>query len=153
MHAADHDRMLEATGAARRRAETLCAVADALTGAQPDPGTHAVAFAAVRDLARRLLDSGPSTPEVPRAGTVTAWWCTTCGRVEAPQPCLGVCIHQPGELVAAREHRRAAAALDAARRDELRAERLARLVAGVTPRDGQAARTWAALRGQALAVR
>src|SRR5689334_21893187 len=31
--------------------------------------------------------------------TVTAWACDSCGRIEAPQPCIGVCVRPETPMV------------------------------------------------------
>lgn len=35
---------------------------------------------------------------------MTAWRCIGCGRLEAAQPCIGVCQDRPVELVLAADH-------------------------------------------------
>lgn len=82
------------------------------------------------------LDWADAQPEQP-AEPVIAWWCPGCGAVDAPQPCLGVCIRRPAEWVnrdAYEQSRRRALARRPAER-ELR--RLARRVASITPRAGR----------------
>lgn len=71
------------------------------------------------------------------AARITAWRCIGCGKIDAPQPCIGVCRDQKVELV------------DSTVYDELRArhQRLlrehealmafAQLVAGSTPHRGR----------------
>lgn len=41
------------------------------------------------------------------AERLTAWRCVGCGKVEAPQPCIGVCSDRKVELVDARVYDRA----------------------------------------------
>ena len=53
-----------------------------------------------------LVESGPE------ALRVTAWRCVGCGRVEAPQPCIGVCSDRKVELVDARDYDMALARLE-----------------------------------------
>jgi hypothetical protein len=44
-------------------------------------------------------------PAPPAAGdVVTTWACDSCGRIEAPQPCIGVCIRPETPMVTAAEH-------------------------------------------------
>ena len=71
-----------------------------------------------------------------RPDVLTAWQCIGCGKLEAPQPCIGVCRDRKVRLVAAEDHERALGALDLAhaRLDALRAV-LTRFAAA-TPRDG-----------------
>lgn len=39
---------------------------------------------------------------------IQAWECMGCGRIEAPQPCLGICQDRPVELVTKAEYDRLA---------------------------------------------
>jgi hypothetical protein len=133
--------------AARARADALrpvvAAVAASATG-------HPVTYAALQAAARHALaEAPPPVAAAPPARVVETWWCATCGRVEAPQPCIGVCVHTPEDMVAADEHARAADAARAAHDETIRLERLVRLLATVTPRAGQVERTLSALRAPA----
>lgn len=84
----------------------------------------------------------------------TAWVCGRCGWMEAPQPCLGVCVFRPVWLVAAQEY-------DTVRSDCLRAVRrlgeltaLVGQLAWVTPRAGEweeSRRVWEARARSSLA--
>jgi len=55
------------------------------------------AFASVQEQARTALRSAPDDPAVaaeldtPAEPAVT-WWCDRCGGIDAPQPCLGICV-------------------------------------------------------------
>lgn len=79
---------------------------------------------------------------VPR---IKGWQCIGCGKVEAPQPCIGVCQDRPVELV------------DAANYD-LAVERIRALEAWlskvvlITPRDGEWERSYRVLQQQAREV-
>lgn len=50
------------------------------------------------------------------AERTTTWWCAGCGGIDAPQPCLGICIWRPIDWVNAnlygRDGRRAVAERD-----------------------------------------
>lgn len=81
--------------------------------------------------------------------TITAWQCIGCGRVEAPQPCIGVCQDRKVELVVADAHRRSIAA---AEERIAQLEALARQIASVTPHEGECQRTWKALQRRARAL-
>ena len=48
--------------------------------------------------------------------TRKAWQCIGCGRIEAPQPCIGICQDRKVEFVYAPEHRETVAQLALARR-------------------------------------
>jgi hypothetical protein len=73
------------------------ALVAALGRAVPTPET----WAALRDRARALLRP---LPTVAAADSVTTWECTTCGRIEAPQECIGVCVRPEIPMVRATEH-------------------------------------------------
>ncbi len=77
---------------------------------------------------------------------VKAWQCIGCGRIEAPQTCVGVCQYGKIEMVYAGEHEEAMAKL---RAQSERFEALARRIAGITPRAGECERTWKALQEDA----
>lgn len=83
---------------------------------------------------------------------ITAWQCIGCGRIEAPQQCIGVCSDRKIELANAADLDQALAALEQARR---RAEALAavvRQIAHTRPRAGECERTWLALQERARAA-
>jgi hypothetical protein len=80
---------------------------------------------------------------------VTAWQCIGCGRIEAPQQCIGVCRDRKVEYVDAADYDAALAQLQVA---GARAEALAtvvRQIANTTPREGECERTWRALQDRA----
>ena len=70
------------------------------------------------------------------------WQCIGCGRIEDPQPCVGICQDRPAEYVLAADHDRAIAALT----------EVVRTIALTTPREGEAARHWQALQARARAA-
>ena len=80
---------------------------------------------------------------------IKAWQCIGCGKIEAPQTCIGVCRDRKVLLVGMDVHQQA---LDEIQRlygeqEQLRAV-LAKL-AHTTPRDGQWEASWRALQEQA----
>jgi hypothetical protein len=104
------------------------------------------------------------------AEPIAAWQCIGCGRIEAPQNCVGVCQDRRVEFVHASDYADAYAALHAARdalaaaraeRDAANAklrkalserdalEALARRLAFSRPREGEWERSYRALQGQA----
>lgn len=104
---------------------------------------------------------------------ITAWQCIGCGRIEAPQNCIGVCQDRRVEFVYASEHAETAAELDAARKAQVTAEAardraiamsrsalaerdafdaLVRRLAYSRPRDGEWERSYRALQAQARAA-
>ena len=84
---------------------------------------------------------------------VKAWQCIGCGKIEAPQTCVGVCQDRRVEFVYADEHRGAIAQLQhELARERSRAAKLAALVrqlAGTTPHPGEWERSYRALAAQA----
>jgi hypothetical protein len=76
------------------------------------------------------------------ATIVKAWQCIGCGKIEAPQTCVGVCQDRRVEFVYAGEHEEIVAALHK-RVEEL--EKLARQIAYTTPRDGEWERSYRSL--------
>ncbi|HLW91800.1 MAG TPA: hypothetical protein VKS78_10925 [Roseiarcus sp.] len=80
---------------------------------------------------------------------IKAWQCIGCGKIEAPQPCIGVCQDRQVLLVYALEHDEL---VESARRGEegmaiLKA--LARQLAFTTPRKGEWERCYGALQKEA----
>lgn len=80
---------------------------------------------------------------------VKAWQCIGCGKIEAPQTCVGICQDRKVEFVYAVEHDEALA-LQRRQLDAL--QRLARQLAHTTPRDGEWERSFRALQDQARQV-
>ena len=78
--------------------------------------------------------------------TVKCWQCIGCGKIDAPQPCIGVCQDRKVELVYASEHLAALAAAD--RRIELLAT-MVREMAVITPRKGEWESSYRALQVRA----
>jgi hypothetical protein len=80
---------------------------------------------------------------------VTVWRCQDCGGVDAPQPCIDVCIWGPADWVdaASYESERSRAAVD--REVERSLAGLLRRFAFTTPRNGQWERSWRAFQSQA----
>ena len=76
---------------------------------------------------------------------IAGWRCIGCGKVDAPQPCVGVCQDRNVELVLAGDY-------DAllARTREL--ESTLALIARITPREGEWEASWRALQERARHV-
>ena len=77
---------------------------------------------------------------------VKAWQCIGCGRIEAPQDCIGVCQYKKVDFVYADEHR---AALAHAREVRQSLEAMVRRIALTTPRSGEWERSYRGLQEQA----
>jgi hypothetical protein len=70
---------------------------------------------------------------------IKVWQCVGCGRIDDPQPCVGICRDVKVEYVLAADHDRAVEAL----------LKVARAIARTTPREGECVRHWRALQAQA----
>jgi hypothetical protein len=77
---------------------------------------------------------------------ITAWQCIGCGRIEAPQQCIGVCRDRKVEFVEADAHD---AEVQALRRQAEALFAVVRQIANTTPRKGECERTWQALQARA----
>ena len=67
------------------------------------------------------------------------WECIGCGRIDDPQPCVGICRDRKVEYVLAADHDLAMARL----------LDVVRVIATTTPRPGEAERHWKALQQRA----
>ena len=83
---------------------------------------------------------------------VKAWQCIGCGKIEASQPCIGVCEDRKVEFVYAFEHDEVVAQLGVARRQVETLEALVRQLAHSTPRNGGWERSYLALQVRAKGV-
>ena len=150
--AAAHDELDAYATAARARAAAFRAVAERLAREPPGPGGSEVAYRSVQEAARATLRAhpDPGEPETEAAAVATTWWCPRCGGVDAPQPCLGICVWRPFEWVPADRYDDARARAGAARHEERRLRALLRRTASITPRAGEWERTWRALAADAV---
>jgi len=73
---------------------------------------------------------------------IKAWQCIGCGKIDAHQPCIGICQDQKVDLVHACDYDRALA-----RTTEL--ESLVGLLAHTTPRAGEWEHSWRLLQERA----
>jgi hypothetical protein len=148
--AEEHDELVAWTEACHARADALRTAVRPLT-AQP-PGDVETAYRELQRAARMVLreQSPVALPEAARVSTT--WWCPDCGGVEAPQPCIGICVWRPVQWVAAARYDEARAAAEAAGAQEAALRTPLRRAATVTPRAGQWAAGWAAL-ADAVAMR
>lgn len=69
--------------------------------------------------------------------TIKAWECVGCGRVEAPQPCVGICQDRAVELVPEENYRSLRNECDRLRDDSAALRELVLRLAKTHPRDGQ----------------
>jgi len=80
---------------------------------------------------------------------ILAWQCVGCGKIEAPQPCIGVCRDRKILMVSKDEHDAVAAQLEHARSLVRMAIDMLGRVAHSTPKQGQWERSYRALQEQA----
>lgn len=142
---------------ARRSLEALLPVCEELIRDNPrsGPGADQVrayarrehAQAALRRIRRPSQAAGEDVQEP--AKPITVWSCSRCGGLDAPQPCLGICLWRPVEWVDQgsyeSERSRVLPNLEAA--DRLRS--LIHRLAFVTPRPGAQERSLRAFRAEA----
>jgi len=123
------------------RVAELSEVARALV--EDDP----VDWAAVQQRARAAVLI--AVPEAPEADVIEGWGCPRCGRVDAPQQCLGICIRRPGLVADVAEYREYAAHAQRVAETDRALSRFAHIVAGVRPRPGREQQTVENLRARA----
>lgn len=78
-----------------------------------------------------------------------AWQCIGCGRIEGPQPCIGVCEDRKVEFVYASEHDIVLARLAFLQSQVDVLSALVRQLARTTPREGECERTYRAMQARA----
>jgi hypothetical protein len=88
-------------------------------------------------------------PELPLPDTIVAWQCIGCGRLEAPQNCVGICQDRKVEIVNARDYAEARFALDEANERIAALEALVDKLSRVTPREGAWKQCYLALQAHA----
>jgi hypothetical protein len=86
------------------------------------------------------------------ADYIQAWQCIGCGRIEAPQTCIGVCRDRKILLVGKDEHERLLAELAQARERVRTAIGVLGRIVHSTPRAGQWERSYRALKAEARAA-
>lgn len=80
---------------------------------------------------------------------IQAWQCIGCGKIEAPQPCIGVCQDRKVLFVGKTEHETLKAQNDVLRRQLHAAQQLLVQIAHTRPREGQWQRCWLSMQQQA----
>jgi len=132
------------TGALAAAVAPLAAAPPPHHNAAPLAATARVTLAGHAPVESRLreLAAQPIEP-------VVSWWCPHCGGIDAPQPCLGVCIRTAMRWASAERavKMQARAAATVKRADALRA--LLTLAAHAHPQPGQEERHWDAVQRRA----
>ncbi len=80
---------------------------------------------------------------------VKAWQCIGCGKIEAPQTCVGICQDRRVEFVYATDYEEALARTDEAQQRVTMLEAIVRQLATIVPRDGEWERSYRALQQRA----
>jgi hypothetical protein len=83
---------------------------------------------------------------------VKAWQCIGCGKIEAPQTCIGVCQDRRVEFVYASDYKELLAQLRAAQRRADAASAVLRRLASTKPHDHEWERSYLAIQEQARRV-
>ncbi len=138
---ADLQALSVAIEAREARIAALRELAHMLTGSAP------VGWTALQERARAALQL--PAPELPHLELIQAWGCPRCGRIDAPQPCLGICVRRPGTVVDVRDYRRLAPRAERAAAADQALAGPARLLLTVTPRPGREDACITALRARA----
>lgn len=148
------DRLAAGLARTREATDAFRAIAQPLATLRPAGEEIEAAYRAIQTQARTALrrhpdDSDDEPDWIRPADPTTSWWCPKCGGLDAPQPCIGVCIKRPAEWVRYEHYDQARdVALDELE-CERRLRRLARRVAFVTPRAGQWERGWEVAQAEA----
>lgn len=79
---------------------------------------------------------------------IQAWQCIGCGKLEAPQPCIGVCKDRKVFIVGKDEHDRVLAQNQALRDQLQRAHAMLQRFVLAKPHDGRWESSWNALQAQ-----
>jgi hypothetical protein len=156
--AGEYDALRSDAAARRIRIRAFRTVTDELAEVDPGPERWRVAYEPLRRSARSVLERfgpaarSPAEDSLSSAETVVVWRCSECGGVDAPQPCIGVCIWRPADWAPAGlyEAESSRAVLD--RESEGALVGLLGRLAFVTPHEGAWEQNWLALRSQARSV-
>jgi len=152
----DYADLLETFAAIQDRAERLEAVVREIIALRPEHCGFDDAYRSLQLQAREILRSA-DFGELSRQIAVerdcepaTVWLCATCGQVEAPQSCLGVCIRRNGEFLSADHHAALAGRIDIEHRRARELSALVRQLAWVAPHVGQLENTCRAFQKKAI---
>ena len=77
------------------------------------------------------------------------WRCIGCGRIEAQQPCIGICQDRKVDVVFGHDYDEVAARLEAARQEARAAIAMVRQLAWTPPREAEWEHSYRALQQQA----
>ncbi len=148
--------LLEQFSTIADRTEILTALVNEIAALGEGERDHERAYRRLQSRVRKILrtaQSGEAAAAVaitPDDEFSTVWLCATCGQVEAPQPCLGVCIRRNGEFLRAGAHVELAFRAEAERQRAAELGALARQMACVAPHAGQWENACRAFREKAI---
>jgi hypothetical protein len=155
VRAAAYDSLTTATANARARAVTFGELVATLARQHPSVGEFEAAYRSAQQAAREHLRRHPDldapnidAEEPPEAAT--AWWCPKCGGIDAPQPCLEICIWRPIEWVNRNLYEQERERSLSERKREHRLQQLLCHVAWVTPHPDQWERSWRLVHAEAV---
>ena len=153
VRATAHDELLQAATETQAR---IGALEDVLRGiAEAEPGSpeaeraYRSAQRAARDALLADRRAEPAADHDPAVEHATVWWCAACGGIDAPQPCIGICVWRPVEWVSRGDHMRLRERLLGQRQRHRQIRDLLRRIAHVTPREGHWQQGWRLVRGEA----
>jgi hypothetical protein len=100
--AGDFDALQSAARLARQRNAAFKPITRALLDSHPSEQACTDAYRALRAVAHKALEA--TEPYDDRGDwqarpAQTGWWCAQCGNVDAPRPCIGVCVWRQTEWV------------------------------------------------------
>lgn len=153
VRAVAHDELATLERALRARLELQLPVIQRLTGSSTSNESEA-GYRELQARSRNVLRSSTTAPD-PQidarepSEAATTWWCARCGGIDAPQPCLGICVWRTVEWVPRDAYERRRDRVVALQEAQACIESLLRRLAWSTPRAGQWERSWGALRSGA----
>ena len=93
-----------------------------------------------------MMDESDPAMEAP---VFDVWRCIGCGRIEAPQPCIGVCEDRKVRMVEFSDYASVVSRLDDATDVVVGLKKVLRRIALTTPRNGEWERSYRALQEEA----
>jgi hypothetical protein len=153
VRAAAYDALLAAASDTGASAEAFADVAQKLARQEPAPddfeGAYRSAQGAARDALRLHPDDQQTIDSEQAAEYATTWWCAECGGIDAPQPCLGICVWRPVEWVRRSLYEQLRERTMSEREREQHLRELLHRAARITPRPGHWEHGWRLLQTEA----
>ena len=144
------DTLVAVAARADARAEALQTVAEELLGEEPaDPERYRSLQARAQSALAEHRDTDHDEEWAEPSEAAATWWCEACGGIDAPQPCLGVCVWRPVEWVNRTVYEQARENAIVTRERERRLRRLLGQIVAVTPRADHWADTWSVFAARA----